>query len=217
MNNSNCSQMQGTNQKGANECRLSSRITYPGQPVGSPGCASAFGALCEAPSASSTGGDMFGLRLPFRRGLKSEADIAGDASRGGQVTLARRAAPPPPHNAPLARKAMPRPKGFPDWGKLTSRGRSWAGRQPGRRGRVLIATNIGGHGPVSMMESMLAAALAVRDADVEIVLCDGILPGCLSAEHSDLPDPAVLADRKLPKRCAHRASGAAVRCSSRSA
>ena len=94
---------------------------------------------------------------------------------------------------------MPRPKDFPDWGKLTSRGRSWAGRQPGRRGRVLIATNIGGHGPVSMMESMLAAALAVRDVDVEIVLCDGILPGCLRAEHSDLPDPAVLADRKLPQ------------------
>jgi hypothetical protein len=64
---------------------------------------------------------------------------------------------------------------------------------------VLIASNIGGHGPVSMMESTLAAALAVRDADVEIVLCDGILPGCLKVGHSDV-DPSVLVERKLVEK-----------------
>jgi glycosyltransferase involved in cell wall biosynthesis len=89
------------------------------------------------------------------------------------------------------------PPGFPDWSALTAGSAVWRARQPGRRGRALIASNIGGHGPVSMMESMLAAALAVRDMDVEIVLCDGILPGCLRAEHSELPDPQVIIDKRL--------------------
>jgi len=64
---------------------------------------------------------------------------------------------------------------------------------------VLVATNIGGHGPVSVMESTLAAALALRDADVEIVLCDAALPGCLRAEFSDLPDDTVVTERRLPR------------------
>jgi hypothetical protein len=151
------------------------------------------------------GGDMFGLRLPFRRGLKLEADgnerqaPRGAGGNAGVSPPPAESVPLPPLNPPLARKPMPRPKDFPDWGELTARSESWARRQPGRRGRALIATNVGGHGPVSMMESLLAAALAVRDVDVEIVLCDGILPGCLRAEHSDLPDPTVLVDRKLPE------------------
>jgi hypothetical protein len=93
----------------------------------------------------------------------------------------------------------PLPKGFPDWRALTAMSRAWNARRPGRRGRVLIATNIGGHGPVTMVESMLAAALALRDADVEIVLCDGILPGCLQAEHRRVSDPAVIVGRRLPE------------------
>ena len=64
---------------------------------------------------------------------------------------------------------------------------------------MLIATNIGGHGPVSVMESTLAAALALRDAEVEIVLCDAALPACLRAEYADLPDDSVLTERRLPK------------------
>ena len=143
---------------------------------------------------------MFGLRLPFRRGLKSEAEVPGhpDSGPGRRLRcrrgLKRCAAAP---QSAAGEEADASPEGFSRLGRADVARRSWGGRQPGRRGRVLIATNIGGHGPVSMMESMLAAALAVRDADVEIVLCDGILPGCLRAEHSDLPDPAVLAERKL--------------------
>ncbi len=97
-------------------------------------------------------------------------------------------------------KPVQRPDGFPDWGALTAASRAWAERKPGRRGRVLIATNIGGHGPASMMESALAAALAVRDAEVEIVLCDAALPACLRAEMSDLPDDSVLVERRLHKK-----------------
>ena len=63
---------------------------------------------------------------------------------------------------------------------------------------MLIATNIGGHGPVGVMESTLAAALALRDAEIEIVLCDAALPACLRAEYSDLPDDTILTQRRLP-------------------
>jgi hypothetical protein len=115
-----------------------------------------------------------------------------------------RTAQPAPAPAP-ARPSKPAAppfqqlKGFPDWAELTARGEAWSARRPGRRGRVLIATNIGGHGPVSVMESTLAAALAVRDAEVEIVLCDAALPGCLKAEFSDLPDDTVVTERRLPR------------------
>lgn len=102
------------------------------------------------------------------------------------------AAPPPALKPAL-------PKGFPDWARLTGDSAAWASRRPGRRGRVLIACNIGGHGPVSVLESTLAAALALRDAEVEIVLCDAALPACLRAEYADLPDDTVLAERRLPQ------------------
>ena len=103
------------------------------------------------------------------------------------------AAPEPPKPGPGL------PKGFPDWAGLVAESRAWAQRRPGRRGRVLIACNIGGHGAVSVLESTLAAALALRDAEVEIVLCDAALPACLRAEYADLPDDTILAERRLPQ------------------
>src|SRR4051812_11171381 len=114
-------------------------------------------------------------------------------------TLLRPKARPAPQAPEPPRPAAPRlPKGFPDWAALTAASSAWSRRQPGRRGKVLIATNIGGHGPVSVMESTLAAALALRDAEVEIVLCDMALPACLRAEYSDLPDDAVITEGRLP-------------------
>ena len=107
---------------------------------------------------------------------------------------------PDPYPAPVKTpKSAVLPKGFPDWGQLTADSALWAKRRPGRRGRVLIATNIGGHGPVSVLESTLAAALALRDAEVEIVLCDAALPACLRAEYADLPDDSILTERRLPQ------------------
>ena len=119
-------------------------------------------------------------------------------SRPGWRTLFRKTEPPAP--APLPpRAAAGLPKGFPDWAGLTGSSQAWAERQPGRRGRVLIATNIGGHGPVGVFESTLAAALALRGAEVEIVLCDAALPACLKAEFADLPDDTILTERRLPQ------------------
>ena len=117
-------------------------------------------------------------------------------------------APAPTPATPKPTKVTALPKGFPDWGALVGASRAWTQRRPGRRGRVLIATNIGGHGPATVLESTLAAALALRDAEVEIVLCDAALPACLRAEYSDLPDDTVLTERRLPTTfcpaCMHR-------------
>jgi len=119
----------------------------------------------------------------------------------GWRTLWRKAepAPEPAAAAPPAKPAPSLPKGFPDWGRLIAESQLWSRREPGRRGRVLIATNIGGHGPVGVFESTLAAALALRDAEVEIVLCDAALPACLKAEYADLPDDTILTERRLPQ------------------
>ena len=108
-------------------------------------------------------------------------------------------AAPQPAPTPAKKPKGGLPEGFPDWASLIAGSPAWAARRPGRRGRVLIATNIGGHGPVSVTESTLAAALSLRDAEVEIVLCDAALPGCLRAEYSDLPDDTVLTERRLPQ------------------
>ena len=96
---------------------------------------------------------------------------------------------------------FPKIMGLPDWKSFLSRqSGSWQkaiGKS--RSPRVLLATNVGGHGPVSTMESMLAVALTLRGADVHTLLCDGILPACLRAEHADIPDPKVLVDYKVPQ------------------
>ena len=80
----------------------------------------------------------------------------------------RAAAPVVADVAPPGKSGQPAapalPKGFPDWAALVGASTAWSSRRPGRRGRVLIATNIGGHGPATVLESTLAAALALRDA-----------------------------------------------------
>ena len=103
-----------------------------------------------------------------------------------------------PANVPAPVKPAALPKGFPDWAGLIGSSQTWSDA-PGRKARVLIATNIGGHGPATVLESVLAAALKLRGAEVEIVLCDAALPACLRAEYADHPDDAVLVKRRLPR------------------
>lgn len=45
--------------------------------------------------------------------------------------------------------------------------------------RVLVATSVGGHLTGMTLESALAAALVLRGAEVETLLCDSALPACL--------------------------------------
>lgn len=94
---------------------------------------------------------------------------------------------------------IPSSKGLPDWAAFLGSSKSeWSKLRSGAKSpKVLIASNVGGHGPVSVMESMLSVALTVRGAEIHTLLCDGVLPGCLRAEYSDIPDPRVLADYRL--------------------
>lgn len=76
--------------------------------------------------------------------------------------------------------------GHPDWGQLVGKdqGKRLAQIDPPRQGsrKILIATSIGGHLPSVTIESMLGAALGLRGVEPEFLLCDGILPACMTCE-----------------------------------
>jgi hypothetical protein len=70
----------------------------------------------------------------------------------------------------------------PDWRPiLQASAEEWQrAREAGRGGpRVLIPTAVGGHLPSTTLESLLAVALTLRGADVQVLLCDEQLPACL--------------------------------------
>lgn len=58
--------------------------------------------------------------------------------------------------------------------------------------RVLIATAVGGHPPSTTIESLLAVALTLRGAHVQMLLCDERLPACLRSHVT-----AVSSDRRF--------------------
>ncbi|MEI8345011.1 MAG: capsule biosynthesis protein, partial [Candidatus Omnitrophota bacterium] len=76
-----------------------------------------------------------------------------------------------------------------DWHKILKApsGISWARvRLAAQTGPlILIATGTGGHGAVTPVESLLAAALTIRGARVHFLLCDKFLPACLQATAAD--------------------------------
>lgn len=61
--------------------------------------------------------------------------------------------------------------------------------------RVLIATGTGRHRAVTPVESMLAAALTLRGAEVEVLLCDRVLPACQEATFAGLRRPEDFVER----------------------
>jgi hypothetical protein len=54
--------------------------------------------------------------------------------------------------------------------------------------RVLVATSIGSYWAGNYLESMLAAALTLRGANVEVLLCDNQLPACQFCRFDYYPD-----------------------------
>jgi hypothetical protein len=62
--------------------------------------------------------------------------------------------------------------------------------------RVLIATNVTGFQHASLLESVLAAALTLRGAQVHVAVCDAMLPACLKVEQHAI-NPASILDDKL--------------------
>jgi hypothetical protein len=99
------------------------------------------------------------------------------------------------------------PGAFPDWrGILRSDPQRWAQAlaAAGSAGRVLIATSLGGHRGATTVEGLLAAALTLRGARVEALLCDRDLPACQLCEYVLLERPQRFAERgpgPICRRC----------------
>ncbi|RJQ38988.1 MAG: capsule biosynthesis protein [Dehalococcoidia bacterium] len=76
-----------------------------------------------------------------------------------------------------------------------------AAKQTARAGqRVLIATSMGGYQRGALVESALAAALTLRGASVDVLLCDSFLPACQLTDFAVTP-PEQLVRQTPQKRC----------------
>lgn len=64
--------------------------------------------------------------------------------------------------------------------------------------KILIATSTGSHWAMSGFESVLAAALRLREAHVEALLCDGILPACQECDLRLFPGDLLLKENTHP-------------------
>lgn len=117
--------------------------------------------------------------------------------RGLAIAAARRM-PELDRRLQLARrKALAAGPGYPDWREVIAAdpgGWEEALRAAASGRRVLVATSIGSHLPAMQMETMLAAALTLRGAKVEVLLCDAVLPGCQICEPRLFPDPKRFVD-----------------------
>jgi hypothetical protein len=76
----------------------------------------------------------------------------------------------------------------PDWRPILA-GDGWRRAVDAARGgpRILIGTAVGGHLPSTTLESLLAVALTLRGADVQVLLCDEELPACLRSHVTAVP------------------------------
>jgi hypothetical protein len=63
----------------------------------------------------------------------------------------------------------------------------------GGRSKILLATSVGGHVAGTTLESLLGAALALRGAEIHVLLCDRLLPACLHCDVSWYPNQKVFA------------------------
>lgn len=84
--------------------------------------------------------------------------------------------------------------GYPAWDKIVAvEGLPAPSTAPAAPAKVLVATSIGSHLPAMQMETTLAAALRLRGATVETLLCDALLPACQMCEPRFFVEPAELA------------------------
>lgn len=92
----------------------------------------------------------------------------------------------------VRRKILIEAGGYPAWDKILGNdGESWEKSLASvdNSKKVLIATSIGSHLAAMQMETSLAVALTLRKAEVHVLLCDGILPGCQMCEPRFFSDP----------------------------
>ena len=67
--------------------------------------------------------------------------------------------------------------------------------------RVLLATGTGGHLPSMTVESLLGVTLKLRSANVDFLLCDGVLSACMMCEANWYSDPTQFAASGPRDRC----------------
>jgi len=80
---------------------------------------------------------------------------------------------------------------YPDWRTPLSADRGlWEAARDAARGgpRVLMATSVGSYAHAMTLESVVAAALTFRGAEVHVLLCDGALTACAECESSLYPN-----------------------------
>jgi capsular polysaccharide biosynthesis protein len=103
----------------------------------------------------------------------------------------------------------------PDWTAILAGERpAWEQAVAAARGgpRVLMATSVGSHLAGTSLESALSAALTLRGAEVDVLLCNSMLPACLAADVTWYPDQSRFAHHGPSKDLCHGCfdSGAAV-------
>src|SRR3954468_9658087 len=100
------------------------------------------------------------------------------------------------------RPAPPDSHILPDWTRLLDTNRPLWERSKARAATgpgVLLATNVTGHSPATVVESVLAVALTLRGARAETLVCDKVMPACLRAQSDNVVDPTVFARYQLPE------------------
>ena len=83
------------------------------------------------------------------------------------------------------RKRLAESNGYPDWKTLVNSPLKESDNKTSEvipKIKVLIATSMGSYLPGMHVESSLGAALTLRSCDVQVLLCDGVLPGCQMCE-----------------------------------
>lgn len=97
---------------------------------------------------------------------------------------------------------------YPDWRALLSADAGfWQSARADAAGgpRVLMATSIGSYAHAATLESVLAAALTFRGAEVHALLCDGMMTACAECDASLYPDLAQFVEhgpsRDLCRNC----------------
>ncbi len=79
----------------------------------------------------------------------------------------------------MIRRVLPVKVFYPDWGDTLGTDLLWKNNFLPSSGKpkILIA-NVGGHSEAATLESLLAVALTLRGARVDVMLCDEVLPAC---------------------------------------
>src|SRR5882762_4560896 len=79
----------------------------------------------------------------------------------------------------IARWLRARTSGYPRWDRILGEAnRPKLGPNSSTGPRILMATSVGAYLPGAGLESLIGAALLVRGADVDALLCDRVLPAC---------------------------------------